>query len=299
MTKKTRLLVLGASGMLGSVIFEKAIRSEKFSVIGQIRNPLTLNHFSAQLKERTHIGVDVLKDDQLLRLFDDIKPNLVINCVGIIKQSKLVEDPLLTIPINSVLPHRLAKLCNQINARLIQISTDCVFDGENGRYTELDTANANDLYGRSKLLGEIGHQEHVTTIRTSIIGRELTQKKSLLEWFLAQKSSVFGYTNAIFSGLPTNELAEIILDLIAPDFSMSGLYHVSADPISKYDLLQMIKETYQLDVAINPSSSFKIDRSLDCTKFKKKTGYVSKNWEQLVRAMYNYQYEQENLEYQS
>jgi dTDP-4-dehydrorhamnose reductase len=191
------------------------------------------------------------------------------------------------IPINSILPHRLANLCELAEARLIHISTDCVFSGEKGGYVEKDFSDAKDLYGRSKYLGEVDYPNSIT-LRTSIIGHELNSSKSLINWFLSQEGSVKGYKNAIFSGLPTNEMAKVIRDYVIPNPSLKGLYQVSADPISKFDLLQLVSDVYGKIIQIIPDDLVKIDRSLNSEKFCKATGFKPKPWPQLIKEMYEF-----------
>jgi dTDP-4-dehydrorhamnose reductase len=208
----------------------------------------------------------------------------VINAVGLIKQLAGANDALAAIPINSVLPHRLARLCDLVGARLIHISTDCVFSGRKGMYKETDDPDANDLYGRSKFLGEVAYPNTVT-LRTSIIGHELSTAHGLVGWFLAQDGTANGYSRAVFSGLSTVELARIIRDYVIPQPELVGLYHVSSDPINKLDLLRLVAKVYGKTIEIIPSEKVVIDRSLDSTRFRQITGYHPPPWDQLVTAM--------------
>jgi dTDP-4-dehydrorhamnose reductase len=230
-------------------------------------------------------GIDVLQNNSLCDVFEMVKPNVVVNCAGLIKQNVLSCNPLKAIPINSVLPHQLAQLCNICGSRLIHISTDCVFSGAKGDYRECDQPDARDLYGLSKLLGEVDYPNAVT-LRTSIIGHEVGTKNGLLSWFLDQDSSCNGYTKAIFSGLPTVILAEIIRKVVIPLPQLNGLYHVGADPISKFELLKMIAVVYEKKITIKPDESVSINRSLNCERFKTITGYKAPNWESMIKAMY-------------
>jgi dTDP-4-dehydrorhamnose reductase len=209
---------------------------------------------------------------------------VVINCVGLVKQLAEADDPLAAIPINSLLPHRLARLCGAAGARLVHMSTDCIFSGAKGMYTEADMPDAKDLYGRSKYLGEVDYPNAIT-LRTSIIGHELNSGHSLVGWFLAQQGSVKGFRRAIFSGLPTVELARVIRDHVIPHPEMYGVYHVSADPINKFDLLTLISNVYGKKINIAKDEKFIIDRSLDSTRFRNATGYQPQPWPELVRWM--------------
>ncbi|RHX91210.1 NAD(P)-dependent oxidoreductase [Leptospira yasudae] len=288
MLSQKKILVLGASGMLGNAAFRILSENSEFQVRGTIRSGEYLRFFTKTESERIISNVDVLNDDELIRLFSNVRPDVVVNCVGIIKQQKLAKDPLAVLPINSLLPHRLSNLCKLIGARLILTSTDCVFDGKKGNYTETDIPDADDLYGRSKLIGEIGDQSHVFTIRTSIIGHELNSNYSLVDWFLSQEGEVKGYKKAIFSGFPSIEIAEIIKNVIIPNSKLHGLYHISSNPISKFDLLALVGEIYGRNNKISESEEVIVNRSLDSTKFKKETSYEPLPWRELILLMKKY-----------
>lgn len=288
MYPQLKILVLGVSGMLGSAVFRVLSQITAYQVIGTNRNLESLKFFSEEEKIRIHSNIDILNQDELLRLFSMVQPDVVINCVGIIKQQKSAKDPLSVLPINSLLPHRLSNFCKLISARLILISTDCVFNGKKGSYVEEDITDAEDLYGKSKELGEIRNQTHVFTIRTSIIGHELNSNYSLVNWFLSQNHEVKGFTKAIFSGLPTCEIAEIIGKLILPNDALHGLYHISSNPISKFDLLKLIAEVYGKKINIIPSDELIIDRSLDSSKFREETSYSPSSWGDLILMMKAY-----------
>ncbi len=279
-----RVLVLGASGMLGSALLRYISSTDGFEVFGAARNPGTKRHFCPPVADRLLIGHDVCNGDHLLDLFEKVKPDCVINCVGLVKQLDQAKDPLSAIPINSLLPHRLANLCRFVNARLIHLSTDCVFSGAKGGYLESDAPDADDVYGRSKLLGEVGY-DHTITLRTSIIGHELDGARSLINWFLSRQGRTRGYTRAIFSGLPTVEIAKIIVECVIPNPSLHGLYHVSASPISKYDLLRLVAVEYGKEIEIDPDDSVAIDRSLDSSRFRQATGFNPESWPELIRRM--------------
>jgi dTDP-4-dehydrorhamnose reductase len=223
-----------------------------------------------------------------LGLFSSAKPDIVINCIGLVKQLAEADDPLAAIPINAMLPHRLARVCAVSGARLIHMSTDCVFAGTKGMYTETDFADAADLYGRSKLMGEVDYPNAIT-LRTSIIGHELTGARSLVGWFLAQEGPVKGFKRAVFSGLPTVEMAKLIRDYVIPHPELHGLYHVSAEPINKFDLLTLVAKTYGKSIEIVPEDQFVIDRSLDSSRFRQATGYAPKPWPELIRLMNRFQ----------
>jgi dTDP-4-dehydrorhamnose reductase len=282
-----RVMVLGVTGMLGNAMFRVLSSNASLSVYGTLRNSDSRRYFSGESIDRLVSGVDIENHDSLVNAFAIIKPDVVINCVGLVKQLADANDPLLAVPINSLLPHRLAKLCQATSARLIHISTDCVFSGKKGGYLESDFPDAYDLYGRSKLLGEVDYP-HAITLRTSIIGHELSGHRSLVGWFLAQSGSVKGFTRAIFSGLPTVELSRIVSDFVLPRSDLHGLYHVAAQPINKFDLLKLIAQVYSKKIEVVASDELGIDRSLNADRFARATGYVPPQWPDLVQRMHEF-----------
>jgi dTDP-4-dehydrorhamnose reductase len=284
---KQKILILGASGMLGHTLF-KYLSAKNFEVYGTLRNSNLCHYFNEELKTNLIPTFDLSSTEEILRVVNLIRPNIIINCVGVIKQLAYANDPLITLPINSLLPHKLSQITKTIGARLIHISTDCVFSGRKGMYTEHDQEDATDLYGISKKIGEVVKEPHVITIRTSIIGHELNSCHSLLEWFLNQEKFVDGYANAFFSGLPTIELSEVIEKYIIPNEHLNGLYHVSSKSISKYHLLKLINEIYDKNISIKKNETFSINRSLDSIKFQNVTGYTSKTWQDLILKMKNF-----------
>lgn len=281
-----KVLILGGSGMLGHTLFRYLSGNPSLDVFATVRSSKALSPWlpTNQMK-KVRQDVDIHQTDSLVKVFTEVKPNFVVNCIGIIKQVPEAEDPLATIMTNALLPHRIASLCGAVGARMIHVSTDCVFDGEKGSYAENDLSNAADLYGRTKLLGEVAYS-HCVTLRTSIIGHELKGNYGLVEWFLSQKEGVHGFRKVIFSGFPTVELSRIIGDYVIPNMEMSGLYHVSSNPISKYELLQLINAQYGRKIEIKPEDSFGLDRSLDSSIFRSLTGYNPPTWTELVRSMY-------------
>lgn len=283
-----KVLIIGASGMLGNAMFRIFAADTRFAVTGTVRNAGSRRFFDAILQERILPGVEVEQADSLANAFRVVKPDLVVNCVGVVKQLAAADDPLITLPINSLLPHRLASLCEIAGARLVQVSTDCVFSGAKGGYVESDFPDAKDMYGRSKLLGEVDYP-HAITLRTSIIGHELSGARSLVNWFLAQEGSTKGFTKAIFSGLPTVALAELVRDVVVPRPELHGLYHVAAAPIAKYDLLKLVARVYGKDIEIVPSDALVIDRSLDASRFHAASDYAAPAWPELIAQMHQFQ----------
>ncbi len=277
------VLIIGASGMLGSACYRVFAESEGFRTYGTLRS---IGSASGHLEGQGTLlpCVNALDVAHMSFVFDKCRPEIVLNCVGIIKQIASVNNLPLLIETNALLPHRLADLCDRYRARLVHISTDCVFSGAKGMYKESDVPDASDPYGRTKQLGELNTGSAVT-LRTSIIGHELKHNVSLIDWFLAQKGTVKGYRQAIFSGLPSVELARVIRDYVVPDRGMTGLYHVAAEPISKFNLLTLVAEKYDCEAHLIPDDAVVIDRSLDAQRFRDRTGYIAAPWSDLVTTM--------------
>jgi dTDP-4-dehydrorhamnose reductase len=282
-----KVLVLGASGMLGNAVMRVLSENKGWQVFGTVRSSAAARFFPPDIAASLVAGVDVEDQDALVRVFANVRPDVVINCIGLIKQLAEGDDPLLALPINAMLPHRLSRLCELARSRLVHVSTDCVFSGSRGAYVEEDVSDALDLYGKSKFLGEV-HDAHAITLRTSIIGHELQSAHGLVEWFLAQQGRCKGFRRAIFSGLPTVVLAKIIRDVVIPRPELSGLYHVAAAPISKFDLLTLVARQYNKSIEIVPDDAVVIDRSLRADRFRQASGYVADGWPELIKQMHAY-----------
>ena len=282
-----RVLVVGASGMIGSTVLRVLNEKSDWQVFGSVRDSSVKRFFTGKIGERLISGIDVEQPDSLVKILDRVRPDVVINCAGLTKHKLDAEDPLVSIPINTLMPHQLAGLCKLIGARLIHVSTDCVFSGEKGNYTEVDFADARDVYGKSKALGEVDYS-HAITLRTSTIGHELQSKYGLLDWFLSQEGRCKGYTRAVFSGLPTVVFAQVVRDVVIPHKELSGLYHVAAQPIDKFSLLKLIADVYGKDIDIVPDDKLVIDRSLDASRFQTATGYIAPTWTELIELMHAY-----------
>lgn len=276
-----KVLILGGTGMLGHKLVQRL--SPRHETYATIRGPFErVRKFGFYRQDRVFENIDVLDELGMARLLTQLQPNVVINSVGVIKQRQETADVPTTLKINSIFPHFLADLGRNIGFRSIFISTDCVFLGTKGSYSEIDVPDANDLYGQSKHWGEVVSENNLT-IRTSMIGRELSSKGSLIEWFLSNKGgSVKGFTNAIFNGFPTIVLADIIVNLIENGGALKGLYHISSSPISKFDLLQLVTSAMQLDITIEPDSDLKIDRSLDAKRFIKNFNWSPQSWPEML-----------------
>lgn len=283
-----KVLILGVTGMLGHTLFKEMSRNNAFQIYGTTRNLNGLNsHFSIEELSRISDGVDADNFDSIISVISSVRPDIIINCIGIIKQLPIAKDPLTAITINAQLPHRISSVAQGVGARFIHISTDCVFNGSKGDYREEDNSTATDLYGKTKFLGEVEYP-HCITLRTSIIGHELKTEFSLVDWFLSQEKEVNGYTHAIYSGLSTYEMVNIISNYVIPNKDLSGIYHVSSDYISKYKLLEILKDIYKKDIVINAYDNFLLDRSMNSDKFKTITGYKPPDWYNIIQKMYEH-----------
>lgn len=265
------VLIVGGGGMLGHQVWAAA--RERFDARVAVRRRPASELFD---DERVIEGFDAADFDGVRRLVARVNPDVIVNCVGVVKQLAAAHDPVASITINALFPHVVARLA----PRVIQISTDCVFSGARGNYREDDTPDPVDLYGRSKLLGELA-APHLT-LRTSIVGRELGTSHGLLEWLLRQRA-VRGYTRARFSGVSTNVLARIICDLV--ERPLEGLYHVAGEAISKYDLLVLLNEAFDAGVAIEPDDTLVLDRTLDGARFAAATSIVIPPWREMAREL--------------
>ncbi len=268
--------------MIGQTMFRVLAQRTGWEVCGSVRNSAA-GSFAGP--DTLVTGVDLSNPDQLGGLFRRTRPNVVVNCAGLTKHVAGGNDPVPAMTMNALLPHRLADLCAVAGARLIHVSTDCVFAGLAGNYREEDAPDARDVYGRTKAMGEVTG-DHVVTLRTSTIGHENGSSLGLVEWFLGQRECK-GFRRAIFSGLPTVEFARVVRDIVLPEPSLHGLYHVGAAPIDKFSLLRLISQVYGLNTSIVEDDTFRIDRSLNVDRFAAATGYRAPPWPDLVQTMYN------------
>lgn len=278
-----RILVVGASGMLGHEAI--GVLSPDFEVWGACRHPEALPDLGVPT-DRLLGGLDATDHEGAYALVERVRPDLIINAVGIIKQLADAKAAIPSIAVNSLWPHVLADAGSRVGARMVHMSTDCVFSGSRGMYTESDLPDACDLYGRSKLLGEVTDRENTLTLRTSIVGWELSGAAGLFGWFAAHRSEALkGYTKAVFSGLTTRALTEFIRDFVLPDDSLTGLWHLSAAPIDKYTLLMRLATHLGWDVDLTPDDGLVIDRSLDSTHLRTRTGWVPPSWDEMLQEL--------------
>jgi len=230
-------------------------------------------------------GIDAGSFDSVRRTVGEIRPDVIVNCIGVVKQLKDRESPSTTIAVNALFPHLLSELCDEIGIRLVHISTDCVFSGNEGNYNEDFQPDPYDLYGRTKLLGEVVGENSVT-LRTSMIGREIERSSGLVEWFLSNKGGkIQGYRRAVFSGFTTKVLAEIIRDMILRYPGLTGLYHVSSEPISKFNLLCLMRDAMKTNVEIEADDDFICDRSLNSDRFRRLTGFKPPSWTHMIEDL--------------
>jgi len=280
-----KILVLGAAGMLGHRLCQTL--SDRFETWGTFRgDPAKHAHYNLLPAKRTIGGVNVMDFKTVYDTVERVNPDVLVNCVGIVKQRDEAKQAIPSIQVNALFPHQLADLCTERSIRVVQISTDCVFSGQRGKYTEADTPDPVDLYGRSKLLGEL-NRPGCLTLRTSIIGWQLNTFSSLLSWFSQQRGQhIKGYQQAIYSGFSTYVLASLISDLIETRPDLSGLYQVASEPISKFDLLVVLRDKLGWeDIEIEPDESFFCDRSLISTRFSVATGWKAPSWDEMISGL--------------
>jgi dTDP-4-dehydrorhamnose reductase len=278
-----RLLILGGDGMLGHQLFSFLRCSHK--VRCTLRKDFdSYKSFNIFDNNSSYTGIDVRCIDRLIEILSEFHPDAVINCVGIIKQRASAKESIPSLEINALLPHRLAILCKAMDVRFLHFSTDCVFSGKKGCYSEDDLSDAEDLYGKTKFLGEV-QDSNCLTLRTSIIGYELSRKKGLLEWFLSQSNGVRGFKNAIFSGLTTLEMSRIIEMMLIEYPHASGVYQVSSDPINKYELLRLFSKKLNHPIEIYSDEEFCCDRSLDSSRFRREFCYEPPAWDAMIEEL--------------
>ena len=281
-----KVLVLGATGMLGYSLFSNLSEYPEYDVYGTVRSLEGKEHFFTNHLSKIINDVDVSRQYELDAVIEKMKPNIVINCIGLIKQHSISKQHVDAISINSLLPHALAVICDRDGAKLINFSTDCVFTGNKGDYLESDMPDAQDLYGKSKCLGEVNYGPHLT-LRTSIIGHELSSNVSLIGWFLSQEDKTKGFSKAIFSGLPTCVIAKILAESILPNGDLRGLYQLSVEPIDKFSLLKLVASIYEKKIDIEESEKVVINRSLNSETLRKSIDLKVPTWESLITDMHS------------
>jgi dTDP-4-dehydrorhamnose reductase len=279
-----RILILGGTGMLGHQLWKyfSGRFPDTYTTIRQSSNSFVTDElFNSR---RVINSVDVTDFLELTGAMKCVRPDFILNCIGVTKRREEANEAIHAITLNALLPHKLVEWGKNNSAKIINFSTDCVFDGEHGNYTEKSPTNATDLYGKTKALGEI-KDNNALTLRSSFIGTELGEGTELLEWFLSQTGIVKGFKNAIYSGLTTLELSRIIENIVVRHPGANGIYNISSDPISKFDLLMLIRDKIRLDIDVIPDETFRCDRSLDSTKFREEFNYTPPNWEAMIEEL--------------
>jgi len=281
-TSRTRVVVLGAYGMLGHrLLLQLAHKHDVKGTCRRINERIPDNFLPRDLLFE---GVDATGMQSVANCFSRFEPDVAVNCIGIVKQSELAKSPVPSITINSLFPHLVAELCAENGIRLVHFSTDCVFSGTKGNYRLSDPHDAQDLYGRTKSLGELDEKEGFT-IRSSIVGRELESSHGLVEWLVSNRGKkVKGFTKAIFTGLTTHEMANVVGTILERP-GLRGVRQVASEAISKFDLLSLIAKELALGIKVEPYPEYFCDRSLDGSLFQKETGYVAPAWKDMIASM--------------
>ena len=280
-----KVLILGASGMISFAVYNHLAKNKNFKVIGTTTNNEAIKFNETQNRSHSLILFNFIKDKNIDRIIKEILPNVIINCIGVVKQSLLISNEINTIYLNSILPHKLSLIAQKYSIKLIHISTDCVFSGKKGSYLERDNPDPIDLYGRTKLIGETIKNDDLT-LRTSLVGHELLTNNGLLEWFLLQEKECIGFKNAFFSGLSTIAFAKILESILLSEQKIAGLYHVSSNIISKHNFLKKVNLIYKKDIKIIEENSFNINRSLDSSSLQKKINYKVDTWDTMIKEMF-------------
>ena len=281
-----KVLVLGATGMLGHQVY-LTLRSAGLAVKAAGRRPFSqFKHFNIFKKADFIENVDLTNSDKYLETLNNESPDVIVNCAGATTRKLNQFNTSEIVLLNSVLPHRLSEWCEANDAKLIHISTDCVFEGEHAPYTEMSPTEAQDTYGMSKALGEVKKSGSALTLRTSIIGPELEGKTELFEWILSQRNQqINGYKNVIYSGVTTIYLSEIISKLVTSNSNLFGLVQVSSKPISKFDLIEMINQIYDLNIDLIPNFDITSNKTLSREFFLSQTGLKSPSWSEQINQM--------------
>lgn len=280
----SRVLIFGGAGMLGHKAYQVlGGRHEVFATVQAFDGRLRATGIFDE--RRVVGGVDAWDLASVRKALRTVRPAWVLNCVGIIKQREAANDPTQAIYVNALFPHLLADACRDAGARLIHFSTDCVFSGRRGPYAESDVPDAEDLYGRTKCLGEIAGAECLT-IRTSIIGRDLFADLSLVDWFLSQSGGeVRGYAKTLYTGLTTLALSSEVERIIDRFPTLNGLYHVSSEPVSKYDLLVLLNAAFRSGTTIQEDGTEISDRRLVSERYWRQTGSRPPSWPAMIAAL--------------
>lgn len=281
-----RILILGASGLIGHKLYQRL--GQRFGdVYATLHRPRTaFEKYGLFDSPRVIDRVDVREFDHLTGILHAVDPDVVLNCVGITKRRSEIQDPLHAIEVNARFPHLLARWAKEHGRRVIHFSTDCVFDGAEGDYTEQSPTTGKDAYGQTKALGEIRY-DHTLTIRSSFIGRELDHCTELLEWALAQRGkTIKGFTRAYYSGVSTIVMSRIVGDIIEHHPELNGLYQLAMpEPTNKYDLLCCARDAFGLNVEIVPEGHFLIRPTLDGSPLRAAMKLELPTWPEMMAEL--------------
>lgn len=280
-----RVLILGVSGLIGHKLFQEL--SASFEVFGTLHKcKIQYGNLPLFSSENIIENIDVTNFEMLKGIIYAVNPKVILNCIGITKRKIDINSPLEVLTINSVFPHQLANWAKPNKKRIIHFSTDCVFDGKIGNYNETSLTTAEDIYGRTKALGEINYN-HTLTLRSSFIGQELFDRTELLDWFLSQDGKqVSGYKNTLYSGVSSLFMARVVTDIISNFPNLSGLYQLAPDkPISKYELLSIAKEAFDVNVKIIPEEKHVHHPTLDASKLKSEINLVVPSWKEMMKEL--------------
>jgi dTDP-4-dehydrorhamnose reductase len=280
-----RILILGGTGLLGHKMWQR-LSARLGDVYVTLRKSKKLYEKCGLFRSSKAIDQVELNDfSRLKNVLDDIKPAIVINCAGVTLRNPEATDTISSITMNALLPHKVLAWCKENGAKAIHFSTVCVFDGKDGHYDENSPPNARDIYGRTKSLGDLIDPQALT-IRSSFIGRELQAGTELMEWFLSQRGKkIKGFRRAIFTGVTTSVMADIVADIIERFPDMSGLYHLSSEVISKHDLLGLLRDACKVDVEIEPDDAYECRRDLDDRKLRQAIGFRCPSWKQMAEDL--------------
>jgi dTDP-4-dehydrorhamnose reductase len=281
-TNKIKILILGVDGMIGHKIYQSLSTTESNLVLTSRKAKTNLPF---DFDKAILLNLDIYKDD--LNIFlDNQMPTIIINCIGVTTRrlDKLGTNQVEY--INSTFPKLLAEWTKKTNNKLIHFSTDCVFNGKKGYYSEDSLPDATDIYGSTKAAGEIKDQKNTLTIRTSMIGREIFNFTELLEWIFSNNlKAIKGYKNAIYSGVTTLWMGELIKKIIFDKINLSGIYNISSSSISKYDLITKIKSYFNLNIEILENTEYNTNKTLNSEKFQSKTGIKTPSWDEMLSAL--------------
>jgi len=292
-----RVLVLGVNGLIGHTMYRK-LKQEGFEVFGTMRRAkIEFMQYDFLQADTIIDGLDVQEISNVSEVILQIQPSVVVNCIGITRRKDEISNSIQAIKINALLPHQIAKICQDMSIRMIHLSTDCVFSGDFGLYTEDSIPDASDMYGRTKAMGEVLDNPNCLTLRSSFLGTEISDRTELLEWLLSQKGrTIKGYTKAIYSGVSTVYLSSVITEILRHYPQLSGLYQIAPDtPISKYDLLCIAKNAFNIDVEIVENDSFVSDKSLSGARLKKVMNYRVPSWHDMLQELAEWDLDKRNM----